>query len=143
MVVFGILLMTWIAASTLGATRERSVWEGVYTDSQAQEGEGVFVRACAECHAAVPGQTAGDGSAATLIGGDFRFRWIGSSIAYLFDTIRQTMPEAAPNSLSPREYAVVTAYLLKLNGYPAGTVELDPAKREILEQIFIDDGQED
>ncbi len=50
------------------------------------------------------------------------------------------MPEAAPNSLSPREYAAVTAYLLKLNGYPAGGMEIDYAERKNMSRIFIDEG---
>ena len=129
--------MTLLAAT--GPAQERSVWEGVYTDVQATRGEEVFVGACAQCHSHRLGETAGDGSAPSLIGEDFRFRWTGSSIAYLFATIRQTMPEAAPNSLSPREYAAVTAYLLKLNEYPAGAAELDHTERKSLEQIFIDE----
>ena len=89
------------------------------------------------CHSDQRGETAGDGSVPSLIGEDFSYRWEDSSITYLMDTIRQTMPEAAPNSLSPQEYAAVTAYLLKLNRYPVGDAELDYANRKSLAQIFI------
>ena len=58
---------------------------------------------------------AGHSAAPSLVGEAFSYRWAVSSITDLFDTIRQTMPEAAPNSLSTEEYAAVTAYLLKLN----------------------------
>ena len=137
-IVAGALLMVCTFAMTLlaatGPAQDRSVWEGAYTDAQATRGEKVFIRACAECHSHTLGETAGDGTAPSLIGEDFSFRWMGSSIAYLFDTIRQTMPEAAPNSLDPREYTAVTAYLLKLNEYPAGAAELDHTARKNLER---------
>ncbi len=123
-----------------GSAKERSVWRGVYTEAQAIRGKEVFVRACAECHSEKLGDRTGDGTTPSLIGEDFSFRWNESSIVDLFDTVRQTMPEAAPNSLSPQEYADVTAYLLELNEYPAGAVELDYTEREILGQIFIDEG---
>ena len=73
------------------------------------------------------------------MGEDFSFRWIDAAIVDLYDTIRQTMPEAAPNSLSAAEYADLTAYLLKLNNYPSGAVELDAAERDILQLIYIDE----
>lgn len=143
-VVAGALLMVCASAMNLlaatGSVQDRSVWEGAYTDAQATRGEKVFIRACAECHSHALAETVGDGTAPSLIGEDFSFRWMGSSLAYLFDTIRQTMPEAAPNSLDPREYAAVTAYLLKLNKYPAGAAELDHTARKKLEHIFIDEG---
>ena len=143
-IVAGALLMGCASSILLGGATgpaiERSVWEGVYTDAQASRGEEVFSRQCIECHADKPGQTAGDGSAPSLIGEDFRYRWTDASIADLFDAIRQTMPEAAPNSLSPSEYAAVTAYLLELNEYPAGEAELDPGEYKELGRIIIDEG---
>ena len=72
-----------------------------------------------------------------LVGKDFQFRWSGSSVADLFDSVSQTMPLAAPNSLSSREYADVTAYLLERNGIPAGGGELDARQRESLRKIVI------
>ena len=141
-VTVALLLTSAYPLPLLGATlpvEERSVWEGIYTVAQATRGEEVFVRACVECHANKPGETAGDGTAPSLIGEDFKYRWSDYSIAGLFDTIRQTMPEAAPNSLSPQEYAAITAYLLRLNEYPAGATELDHADHKNLSLIFIDE----
>jgi mono/diheme cytochrome c family protein len=121
------------------AVQERSVWEGVYSQAQAQRGATIFGQACLACHASKPGEVAGHGPAPSLIGEDFTFRWTDSSIADIFDTIRQTMPEAAPNSLSAAEYAALTAYILQLNGYPSGTDEIDPAQREALQLIYIEE----
>ncbi len=117
-----------------------SIWQGVYTVAQATRGEEVFVRECVQCHSDKPGQTAGDGAVPSLVGEDFRFRWTDTSLVDLFDSISQTMPSAAPNSLSLQEYAAVTAYLLMLNGYPAGAAELDHAERKNLVRILIDEG---
>ena len=36
------------------------------------------------------------------------------------------MPQDSPGRLKPGEYADIVAYLLKLNGYPAGEAELPP-----------------
>jgi len=44
----------------------------------------------------------------------------------LFDYVSQAMPKAAPGSLSEDEYVWVTAYILRLNGMPAGRTELSP-----------------
>ena len=121
--------------------QERSVWEGIYSQAQAQRGAAIFIQACITCHSNKPGEVAGDGPAPSLIGEDFSFRWTDSSIADIFDTIRQTMPEAAPNSLSADEYAAVTAYILQLNGYPSGVEEIDPGRREALQLIYIEEAQ--
>jgi len=82
---------------------------GAYSDEQAERGNGVFGRTCVECH------TRNDMSNA-----DFRVKWNGRTVFDLFDQIRTTMPEATPGSMTPTEYADVTAYFLKLNGMPAG-----------------------
>lgn len=115
------------------------MWDGVYTNTQAKRGEVVFTRSCIACHANKPGEAGGHGPAPSVMGEDFSFRWTDVAIVDLFDTIRQTMPEAAPNSLSAAEYADVTAYLLKLNNYPSGAAELDPAERDVLQLIYIDE----
>lgn len=117
---------------------EWSVWDGVYTQAQADEGAEVFVRSCIACHATKPGEVAGHAPAPSLIGEDFAYRWTDSSIADLFDTIRQTMPQAAPNSLSAEEYAQLTAYILKLNHYPSGSNAIEPGDRERLLETYID-----
>jgi len=115
-----------------------SVDRGFFTREQAARGGPVYVRECAECHSEQPGQTAGDGTAPSLIGEDFRFRWSGSSVADLFDSISQTMPLAAPNSLSGWAYADLTAYVLERNGYPVGSAEIDPGARGVMLQTMIE-----
>lgn len=85
----------------------------MYSDEQAERGNGIFSRTCVECH------TRKDMSNA-----DFRVKWNGRAVFDLFDLIRTTMPEATPGSMTPAEYAEVTSYFLKLNGMPAGSMPM-------------------
>ncbi len=88
---------------------------GSVTQSQTTLGRQVFVRACIACHSDKPGVATGHSAAPPVIGEAFRSRWADSPTANLLNTVRQTMPPAAPNSLSAEEYAAVTAYLFQLN----------------------------
>lgn len=68
---------------------------------------------CASCHPPV-----------THTGPAFVAAWNGRTVASLFRYIRSTMPKSEPGSLTESEYIRVLAYLLKLNGMPAGPTEL-------------------
>ena len=56
--------------------------------------------------------------------------WDGRSAADLFDYLRMTMPNDNPGKLSRAQYTNIVAYLLQLNGMPAGvrTLSPDPAQ---------------
>jgi mono/diheme cytochrome c family protein len=136
---FMLLAVAWTPVGYADPASGLSVWDGIYTAAQAETGKGLFDRACIACHSDRPGEISGHGATPTIIGEAFRFSWVDASVADLFDTIRQTMPEDAPSSLSAAEYAAVTAYVLQLNGYPAGGTELDPGQRYTLLHTFIDE----
>ena len=104
-----------------------SVLDGVFTAAQAGRGESTFRAACASCH-----------ETAEFSGGRFRLSWVGRTAGDLFDTISTLMPEGDPGSLSPNEYASLVAYLLRLNGYTAGDVEL-PADLDALRNVDINE----
>ena len=53
-----------------------------------------------------------------------------------YETIRQTMPQEAPNSLDAAVYVDIVTYLFKANGSPAGAGDL-PADRAILKQVMV------
>lgn len=103
-----------------------SVREGVYTEEQARDGRAVFAENCSYCHA--PGQFSGT---------TWLNRWSGSAVASFFELIRNTMPFDGPGRLSPRQYTEVVAYVLEMNGFPAGDERL-PADREALSRIRIE-----
>lgn len=91
----------------------KTVWDGVYTETQASRGKSQFEMSCSSCHRNGPYQ--GDG---------FMRAWSGSDVEGLFRQIRATMPTSAPASLNDRAYFDIVAYLLQTNSFPAGASEL-------------------
>lgn len=110
--VIGLISAGW-ASVPAGAQSGGSVLDGVFTEAQASRGEATFRRVCSACH-----------DTNEFSGGRFRLTWVGQSAGDLFDTIATLMPEGDPGSLTPAQYAGVVAYLLQLNGYPAGEADL-------------------
>lgn len=100
-----------------------SVWDGVYTETQADQGEQLAVAVCFVCH--VTQEWRGLARA-----------WSGRPLGELYQLIRRTMPNDDPGSLSREEYAAVVAYILKLNGAVAGPVPL-PSDDEALGRVQI------
>lgn len=96
---------------------------GAYTEAQAGRGQAVFRAVCAQCHVA-----------SLFAGASFRRSWTGRPAFDLFELIRTRMPDDNPGRLRRQEYADVLAYLFKLNGVPAGAVEL-PADPDSLRRI--------
>lgn len=108
-----------------------SVWDGVYTEEQAKRGEGIYYERCAACHGS---QLEGGDMTPSLVGGVFTSTWNDLSVGDLFERIRVTMPLDRPSTLSRAQTADVTAFLLKANKWPAGSMELPrelPALNEI------------
>jgi mono/diheme cytochrome c family protein len=93
----------------------RTTMAGVYTTEQATKGREVFTSNCLGCH-----------TTATHMGPAFQNKWFGRPLFDLYDYVSQAMPKAAPGSLTEDEYVWVTAYILRLNGMPAGRTELNP-----------------
>ena len=110
--VVGLISAGWSSVPA-GAQSGASVADGVFTAAQASRGEATFRRVCSACH-----------DTGEFSGGRFRLTWVGQSAGDLFDTIATLMPEGDPGSLTPAQYAAVVAYLLQVNGYPAGESDL-------------------
>ena len=127
-------LLGVVTAAGLHA-QSRSVWDGVFTDAQAERGEKGFQAQCASCHAA--GKGASDATAPALSGAEFTERWAGQPVGEIFLTMRTSMPPSAPSSLSREMYVDILAYLLKVNQYPAGSAELPPEAAK-LGEITVD-----
>lgn len=94
-----------------------------YTGEQAAEGQRVFTTVCAVCH----GRN-------EFTGPIFQFTWMEEPVGHLFQHISTAMPQDDPGSLTPEEYAAVVAYMLQLNGRPAGERRL-PADEELLGRL--------
>ena len=104
----------------------QSTMSGVYTAPQATRGEETYMAVCVSCHPAGTYRTPG-----------FKANWKGRPLSELFDQVREKMPKNDPASLSQQEYIQVVAYLLKINGVPAGESDL-PADTEALKKIRIE-----
>ena len=106
-----------------------SVWEGVFTEGQAERGRAVYAGACGLCHGRRLNGAPDDPdmrSTPPLARARFLRTWDGRSLATLFEYTRATMPEDNPSSLTDEEYADVIAYMLSVGGMPAGESELGP-----------------
>jgi mono/diheme cytochrome c family protein len=96
----------------------RTVWDGVYTEAQADRGMTVFSRTCAGCHAlATQGR-------APLVGDGFWKSFAQKTAGELLEYVSLNMPNGAPASLSEANYADIVAVMLRSNGLPSGPTEL-------------------
>lgn len=141
-IAFLVLATAWTASVTTSSLRAqaaaapgaRTVWDGVYSDAQAERGVAAYKSACVECHGA---DLTGDGFAPALTGAEFAGNWNELSVGDLFERIRISMPPSGPSTVTPAQKADIVAYMMKINKYPAGTSELEP-KTEALKLIKIE-----
>ncbi len=103
----------------------RSTRDGVFSSREASRGRVLYDRVCAYCHDAAE------------FGPDYMINWDGQPIGALYDFIRMTMPEDNPGDLSRRQYADVVAYMLRINGAPAGEHDLGHDAGD-LDQVLIE-----
>ena len=123
MLLFGIL-----AAGAQDASGP-SIWSGVFTAAQAKRGDEAYQANCSGCHGSDLHAT--NAEAVDLTGPAFRAKWNGRTLEERFETIRDTMPRANPNSLGDKTYMDILAFILQVNDFPPGNQELVPetAKR--------------
>ena len=119
------------------AAQGTSVWTGVYTDEQAKRGEAFANKLCTSCHG--PDLSGGEAGPA-LVGLEFIGNWNTLSVADFYDRVHATMPADAPGTLTPQQVSDITAYIFKLNKYPAGKTEL-PTDLALLKNIKIEGEQ--
>ncbi len=122
-----------VAASVLAQT-SRSVWDGVYTAEQAKRGATLYANECASCHGAALN---GGESAPPLTGGEFFSNWDGLTVGDLFERIRVSMPADNPGKLTREQDADILAFMLNMNQFPEGSIELDH-RTELLKQIRLE-----
>ncbi len=126
----GVCLATWVAATGTAAAAE-----SYYTDAQATAGQPVFAQQCAICH----GDNLQGKVGPALAGSQFlsvsQFQELTAD--YLYRFMAKHMPANAPGSLSQPQYLDLMAYILKVNGYPAGPRQLT-ADDQKLAQIKIE-----
>ena len=104
-----------------------SVWDGVFTEGQAERGRAAYSGACGLCHGRRLNGAPDDPdmrSTPPLARARFLRTWDGRSLATLFEYTRATTPEDNPGSLTDEEYIDVIAYMLSAGGMPVGEAEL-------------------
>jgi len=118
------------APATAGAAKH-SVWDGVYTEGQAQRGKELYDARCLACHGE---NLEGNGSVKALSGPDFAANWNGLTMGDMLERTRTTMPMDKPGTLSRQQIADVLSFVLSVNKMPAGSTEL-PRQTEILNGV--------
>jgi mono/diheme cytochrome c family protein len=118
------------AAALFGAAspvlgQEKSVAAGAYTAEQATRGDSVFKTVCVSCH-----------SPTEFTSVDFKAAWAGKQVFFLFDQLRNNMPQDNPGGLSREQYAAVVAYILKIQEFPAGSADLPHTDEELKTIVF-------
>ena len=118
--------VTALAVAFLGSTiavraeQGKTVKDGVYSDAQAAKGEALYIEQCAGCH----GGDLSGGDAPALAGSDFLGFWDKAPMADIVDKIQASMPANAPGSLTRAQAAAISAFMLKVNKFPAGAEDL-------------------
>ncbi len=118
--VASVLFLASSTASLVAQTASppRTVWDGVYTEAQANRGATAFGPSCSGCHT-----LAAEGKA-PLVGDPFWKSFQQKSVGDLLAYVSANMPNGAPGSLNESTYLDIVALMLKSNGFPAGNIEL-------------------
>jgi S-disulfanyl-L-cysteine oxidoreductase SoxD len=103
----------------------RTVWDGIYTEAQAQRGRGFYAEHCANCHGANL-----EGAEHRALKGDrFWATWQDTTVDRLLTHVSMNMPHSEDGSLKgtlgARVYSDIVAHILNTNQFPAGTAELN------------------
>ena len=103
----------------------RTVWDGVYSEAQADRGRTAYARHCASCHAA---DLSGSLEARPLAGSRFMQDWSEDTVDTLYRRVRNLMPFDDPATLPDDIYLDSVAFVLQYNGFPPGEADLDPER---------------
>jgi quinoprotein glucose dehydrogenase len=117
---------------------QRTVWDGVYNEGQAQRGKAAFLSQCSNCHGR---DLEGADMTPALTGGAFMANWDSLTVGDLADRIRISMPLNAPGSVSRQDTADIVAYILQFNQFPVGKEEL-PREVQAMKQILFKASQQ-
>jgi mono/diheme cytochrome c family protein len=105
------------------APKTPTVWDGAYTDAQAERATAAFSANCSRCHTLTV-----DGSGNRPLTGDkFWEGYTQKTVGDLLKFVSTNMPNgAAAGSLSASTYNDLVALILKSNGFPSGKTEVAP-----------------
>jgi cytochrome c len=127
-----VLLVLAVGVRAHARAQDRTTWDGVYTEEQANRGEALYREHCMRCH----GETLqGNGEGALpLTGATFGSTWNGVTLGAMMERVRISMPQDKPGTMSRQQIADLLAFVLRSNKFPAGDAEL-PKQTDILNAI--------
>ena len=97
-----------------------TVWDGVYTDAQADRATGIFSQSCERCHTLTSEGTR------PLSGDKFWEGYTQKTVGDLLNFVKTNMPNGQGGSLPGPTYNDLVALILKSNGFPPGKTEVTP-----------------
>lgn len=115
-----LLLAVGSVMSAQAPAQGRTVWDGVYTDAQAERATAIFGSNCSNCH------TLTSQGNRPLSGDKFWEGFTQKSVGDLLKFVSTSMPNNNPGTLPAASYNDLVALILKSNGFPAGTAEVTP-----------------
>src|SRR5437763_11988199 len=122
---FGVAIALWVGAIAASSAQqpppETKIWDGVYTSAQAARGKAPFERTCARCHNV---ELAGSQRGPALKGNVFWSKFDNDNLGTLYTFLRDNMPQDGPSLVDDAIKADILAYIMSMNGMPAGNDEL-------------------
>jgi mono/diheme cytochrome c family protein len=122
--VVGVLFLGSLASAIVTAQAAKptgpTVWDGVYTDAQADRASGVFSQTCERCHTLTSQGTR------PLSGDKFWEGYTQKTVGDLLTFVKTNMPNGQGGTLPATTYNDLVALILKSNGFPAGKTEVTP-----------------
>ena len=97
-----------------------TIWDGVFTDAQAERATGMFSQSCERCH------TLSSQGTRPLSGEKFWEGYTQKTVGDLLTFVKTNMPNGQGGSLPAPTYNDLVALILKSNGFPTGKTELTP-----------------
>lgn len=122
-------------ATCTAMTSTADAMDSHYTKAQATAGQTVYAEQCAICHGDQLQGKVGPALAGSQFLSVSQFQELTAD--YLYRFMAKHMPANAPGSLSQTQYVDLLAYILEVNGYPAGSNQLTANDQE-LTQIKIE-----
>lgn len=122
------------AARAYGVAATTNIWDGVYTDQQAAQGEKFYAAACGDCHGEHLEGDPGQGFPG-IAGGSFMVEWDGQTMADLVRHIH-TRPNDNPGDMDRETAVEMAAFILKENGVPAGKTPLSTEEKVEAKILF-------
>src|SRR3989442_6198990 len=95
------VLATSLAEPAAAENDEAKIWDGVYSDAQADRGKETFTGLCRRCHSDDLG---GSERGPALKGDKFMMHWELQNVSRLFSKMHDAMPPDAPASLPDEDY---------------------------------------